>query len=176
MNIAGLYENGEVVLQDYRDEKGLYDAIVSIEMFEAVGEKYWPDYFKTLSNSLKSGARATLQIITISEEFFPEYRKSVDFIQKYIFPGGMLPSDSALKGELNLLVSKKLIKKNLEKVIQKLCAYGIIILMLFGAIFLPRGSMRGLKECGIFILLLVRHFLNLRQVTSCNLRCKRIKG
>ena len=66
MNIAGLYENGEVVLQDYRDEKGLYDAIVSIEMFEAVGEKYWPDYFKTLSKSLKSGARATLQIITIS--------------------------------------------------------------------------------------------------------------
>ena len=59
MNIAGLYENGEVALQDYRDEKGLYDAIVSIEMFEAVGEKYWPDYFKTLSNSLKSGARAT---------------------------------------------------------------------------------------------------------------------
>ena len=115
MNIAGLYENGEVALQDYRDEKGLYDAIVSIEMFEAVGEKYWPDYFKTLSNSLKSGARATLQIITISEEFFPEYRKSVDFIQKYIFPGGMLPSDSALKGAFEAVGLKKVDQKEFGK-------------------------------------------------------------
>ena len=83
-------------LQDYRDETGLYDGIASIEMFEAVGEKYWPVYFNTVRRALKPGARATLQIITVQDQRFDMYRKSVDFIQKYIFPGGMLPSPTVL--------------------------------------------------------------------------------
>jgi cyclopropane-fatty-acyl-phospholipid synthase len=97
---AGLSDRVEFRLQDYRDERGLYDGIASIEMFEAVGEKYWPIYFNTLRDRLKPGRQATLQIITLQEKRFEIYRKGVDFIQKYIFPGGMLPSKSALQGEI----------------------------------------------------------------------------
>lgn len=97
---AGLADRVEIKLQDYRDERGLYDGIASIEMFEAVGEAYWPTYFGTLRERLKPGRAATLQIITIAERRWPLYRKSVDFIQKYIFPGGMLPSPSVLRAEV----------------------------------------------------------------------------
>ena len=97
---AGLSDRVEIKLQDYRDEKGTYDGIASIEMFEAVGEKYWPVYFATVMARLRPGARATLQIITMQEARFEVYRKSVDFIQKYIFPGGMLPSPPALRHEI----------------------------------------------------------------------------
>lgn len=97
---AGLADRVTIKLQDYRDERGLYDGIASIEMFEAVGEKYWPAYFDTLRERLKPGRLATLQIITIGDDRFHLYRRSVDFIQKYIFPGGMLPSPSALKAEI----------------------------------------------------------------------------
>lgn len=86
-------------LQDYRDETGVYDGIASIEMFEAVGEKYWPIYFETVKKCLKVGKRACLQVITIADERFETYRKNVDFIQKYIFPGGMLPSPTALRAQ-----------------------------------------------------------------------------
>ncbi|NOX73745.1 MAG: class I SAM-dependent methyltransferase [Alphaproteobacteria bacterium] len=97
---AGLSDKVEIVMRDYRDEKGVYDGIASIEMFEAVGEKFWPAYFETVRERLKPGARATLQIITISEKRFEVYRKGVDFIQKHIFPGGMLPSRTALKEQI----------------------------------------------------------------------------
>jgi len=97
---AGLSDRVEIKLQDYRDERGLYDGIASIEMFEAVGEKYWPVYFDTLRERLKPGANATLQIITLQEKRFEVYRKGVDFIQKHIFPGGMVPSPSALRREV----------------------------------------------------------------------------
>ena len=97
---AGLSDRVEIKLQDYRDEIGVYDGIASIEMFEAVGEKYWPVYFNTLRERLKPGRQATLQIITIADDRFDLYRKGVDFIQKYIFPGGMLPSPAALKAEI----------------------------------------------------------------------------
>jgi cyclopropane-fatty-acyl-phospholipid synthase len=96
MKRLGLSDRVEIVMRDYRDETGLYDGIASIEMFEAVGEKYWPTYFNALKARLKPGAKATLQIITIDDRIFPTYRKGVDFIQKYIFPGGMLPSPTAL--------------------------------------------------------------------------------
>ncbi|WP_281299860.1 MULTISPECIES: cyclopropane-fatty-acyl-phospholipid synthase family protein [unclassified Iodidimonas] len=96
----GLSDQVEFVLRDYRDETGRYDHVVSIEMFEAVGEAYWPVYFETLHRVLKPGGRAGLQIITIDEKLFPAYRKSADFIQTYIFPGGMLPTVSALKHEV----------------------------------------------------------------------------
>jgi cyclopropane-fatty-acyl-phospholipid synthase len=89
---AGLAGRGEVQLIDYRDLKGKFDKIVSIEMFEAVGEAYWPTYFSAVSSLLKSGGRAALQAITIEDEAFEEYRREPDFIQRYIFPGGMLPS------------------------------------------------------------------------------------
>ncbi|PIB25631.1 cyclopropane-fatty-acyl-phospholipid synthase [Amylibacter kogurei] len=97
---AGLSDRVEIVMQDYREERGKYDGVASIEMFEAVGEKYWPVYFETVNNCLKTNGKATLQIITIADEKFDAYRKSVDFIQKYIFPGGMLPSPSALRREI----------------------------------------------------------------------------
>jgi cyclopropane-fatty-acyl-phospholipid synthase len=79
-------------LCDYRDLAGEYDAIVSIEMFEAVGERFWANYFSTVFRRLKSGGRAVVQSITIAESDFERYRSSSDFIQQYIFPGGMLPS------------------------------------------------------------------------------------
>ena len=94
---AGLADRVEIRLQDYRDERGSYDGVASIEMFEAVGEKYWPVYFDRLAAALKPGRQACLQIITVQERRFEIYRKSVDFIQKHIFPGGMLPSPGALR-------------------------------------------------------------------------------
>ncbi|SFI50776.1 SAM-dependent methyltransferase [Albimonas pacifica] len=93
---AGLADRVEVVIRDYRDERGIYDGVASIEMFEAVGEQYWPVYFEALRDRLKPDARASLQIITIHDRLFDGYRRGVDFVQKYIFPGGMLPSPSAL--------------------------------------------------------------------------------
>lgn len=97
---AGLSDHVTFKLQDYRDEEGLYDGVVSIEMFEAVGEKYWPVYFDRLKERLKPGKSATLQVITVDDKRWEVYRNDVDFIQKYIFPGGMLPSPSALKAEV----------------------------------------------------------------------------
>ena len=87
-----LTEKINVKLTDYREIKGLYDKIVSIEMFEAVGEKYWSKYFEVLGNNLKYNGAIGLQTITIEDKFFKKYRKFPDFIQTYIFPGGMLPS------------------------------------------------------------------------------------
>ena len=97
---AGLSEKVNFKLQDYRDEAGMYDGIASIEMFEAVGEKYWPVYFDAVKNRLKPGKSATLQIITVADHRWDAYKADVDFIQKYIFPGGMLPSPSALRDEV----------------------------------------------------------------------------
>ena len=77
-------------LIDYRDVQGQFDHIVSIEMFEAVGERYWPTYFKAVHDRLKPKGRAVIQSITIAEEVFPRYRETSDFIREYIFPGGML--------------------------------------------------------------------------------------
>ena len=97
MQRQGLSDKVDIKLQDYRDHTGQYDGVASIEMFEAVGEKYWPRYFAKLAEALKAGGRAALQIITIADDLFPKYRKRADFIQRYIFPGGMLPSEAALK-------------------------------------------------------------------------------
>ena len=97
---AGLSDMVELKLQDYRDETGTYDGIASIEMFEAVGEKYWPVYFNTVRERLKPGANATLQIITVQDKRWEVYRRGVDFVQKHIFPGGMLPSPMALRSEV----------------------------------------------------------------------------
>ena len=97
----GLSDKVNLKLQDYRDETGVYDGVASIEMFEAVGEKYWPAYFDKIKQCLKPGKQATLQIITIQDARWEVYRKSVDFIQKYIFPGGMLPSPSVLRKEVH---------------------------------------------------------------------------
>jgi cyclopropane-fatty-acyl-phospholipid synthase len=93
---AGLSDKVTIKLQDYRDEKGVYDRIASIEMFEAVGEQYWPSYFDQLRDRLRPGGTAALQIITIQERFFEGYRKEIDFIRRYIFPGGMLPTPTKL--------------------------------------------------------------------------------
>ena len=89
---AGLQNKVDLKLMDYRDLQGRFDKIVSIEMFEAVGQAYWPVYFDTISRMLKSGGRAVIQSITIDHDAFQSYRDQPDFIQRYIFPGGMLPS------------------------------------------------------------------------------------
>lgn len=106
---AGLAERVDIKLQDYRDVQGTYDSVASIEMFEAVGEKYWPTYFQTVRDRLKPGGHAGLQIITIADRFFDSYRRKADYIQRYIFPGGMLPSPQALRdqmGRVGLTVSE----------------------------------------------------------------------
>ena len=97
---AGLNEKTEIRLQDYRDTQGTFDRIASIEMFEAVGEEYWPAFFQRVRGLLAPSGVAGLQIITIDERYFSAYRRSVDFIQKYVFPGGMLPSPSALRAQV----------------------------------------------------------------------------
>ena len=94
---SGLTEKVEIKLQDYRDENGLFDRIASIEMFEAVGEEYWPAYFKQLHNRLKPGGLAGLQVITIDDSLFDHYRRELDFIRRYIFPGGMLPTGAIMQ-------------------------------------------------------------------------------
>uniref|UniRef100_UPI0015760105 class I SAM-dependent methyltransferase n=1 Tax=Sphingomonas bacterium TaxID=1895847 RepID=UPI0015760105 len=81
-----------VALADYRDERGRYDAVASIEMVEAVGERWWPAYLDTIARVLEPGGRAAIQYISIADDVFPAYRGSVDFIQRYVFPGGMLLS------------------------------------------------------------------------------------
>jgi cyclopropane-fatty-acyl-phospholipid synthase len=96
----GLSDKVEIRFQDYRDIEGQFEKIASIEMFEAVGERYWPAYFDKISQVLKPGGIAALQVITIEDASFDEYRRTVDFIQKYVFPGGMLPSMTALKKEV----------------------------------------------------------------------------
>ncbi len=97
MFAQGLNDKADIRFVDYRDVEGQFDRVASIEMFEAVGEKYWPAYFDKIQGSLKSGGRAGLQVITIRDQDFEEYRSRADFIQKYIFPGGMLPSEERLK-------------------------------------------------------------------------------
>lgn len=91
---AGLDERVEIRIEDYRHVTGIFDRIVSIEMFEAVGEAYWPEYFATLRARLRPGGRAALQVITIDDARYERYRQRPDFIQMRIFPGGMLPSPS----------------------------------------------------------------------------------
>ncbi|MBS0408706.1 MAG: class I SAM-dependent methyltransferase [Proteobacteria bacterium] len=95
----GLADRADIRLVDYRDVKGQFDRVASIEMFEAVGEEYWPAYFAKVRDVLSPGGRAGLQIITIRDELFATYRSRADFIQKYIFPGGMLPSEARLREE-----------------------------------------------------------------------------
>ena len=97
---AGLADRADIRLQDYRDVQGTFDALVSIEMFEAVGEAHWPIYFRKVYERLKPGAKAALQIITIEDRRFESYRKGADFIQRYIFPGGMLPSLRVLNDQI----------------------------------------------------------------------------
>lgn len=97
----GLSDRVDIRYQDYRDIDERFDRIASIEMFEAVGEEYWPTYFEKIRNCLKPGGRAGLQIITIADRSFAAYRRRADFIQRYIFPGGMLPSPSILRQQVS---------------------------------------------------------------------------
>ncbi len=96
---AGLADRAELRLQDYRDLRGQFDGVASIEMIEAVGEAYWPSYFAAVRDALEPGARACIQAITIADERFERYRTQSDFIQQYVFPGGMLLSPSRIVAE-----------------------------------------------------------------------------
>ncbi|MFM9500702.1 class I SAM-dependent methyltransferase, partial [Streptomyces galilaeus] len=84
-------ERAAIRFEDYRDVRGSFDRIASIEMIEAVGEENWSTYFRTLAERLKPGGVAVIQAITIREDLYENYRRNPDFIQRYIFPGGMLP-------------------------------------------------------------------------------------
>ncbi len=97
---AGLGGQVNLLLEDYRDVRGSFDRIASIEMFEAVGEKYWPAFFAAVRDRLAPGGRAGLQIITIADPLFETYRRGADFIQRHVFPGGMLPSKLRLHEEV----------------------------------------------------------------------------
>ena len=97
---SGVADRVDIVMRDYRDETGNYDGIGSIEMIEHVGEKYWPDYFQTIHDCLKPGAKATVQAITVSDKQFPSYRANIDFIRKHVFPGGMLPCPRAIHANM----------------------------------------------------------------------------
>lgn len=96
---AGLADQVDLQFRDYRDIEGRYDHVVSIEMIEAVGERYWPDYFATLKRHVVPGGSALVQAIVIADHFFERYRKHPDFIQTYVFPGGMLLSPSTLRDQ-----------------------------------------------------------------------------
>jgi cyclopropane-fatty-acyl-phospholipid synthase len=96
---AGLEDSVALELRDYRDITGSFDRIVSIEMIEAVGEAFWPNYFQALHDRLRPGGSVVLQAITIDESRFESYRQSPDFIQRHVFPGGMLPTRSAIVRE-----------------------------------------------------------------------------
>jgi cyclopropane-fatty-acyl-phospholipid synthase len=97
LSAAGLEDRTEIAFVDYRDVRDSYDRIASIEMVEAVGEENWPTYFQTVHDRLKAGGVAVIQAITIDERHFDSYRREPDFIQRYIFPGGMLPTVSAMQ-------------------------------------------------------------------------------
>ena len=96
---AGLDGLATLEFRDYRDLTGTYDAVVSIEMFEAVGEQYWPGYFDTVAARLAPGGEALIQSITIDDAQFEHYRRGTDFIQQFIFPGGMLPGPARFRSE-----------------------------------------------------------------------------
>jgi len=97
---AGLADRAELRLQDYREiDDEPFDAIASIEMFEAVGREYWPGFFATVRDKLKPGGRACVQTITIRDDLFDRYVSGTDFIQQYIFPGGLLPSPSQFRAQ-----------------------------------------------------------------------------
>ncbi|MEL7200022.1 MAG: cyclopropane-fatty-acyl-phospholipid synthase family protein [Pseudomonadota bacterium] len=97
---AGLNEKVDFQLRDYRDVDGQFDKVASIEMFEAVGKEYWPTYFAKVHQSLRPGGVAGFQVITIADRFFKVYERSTDFIQRYVFPGGMLPSPNLLREQI----------------------------------------------------------------------------
>jgi cyclopropane-fatty-acyl-phospholipid synthase len=99
---AGLGDRANLRFCDYRDMEGRYDHIVSIEMIEAVGERYWPDYFAALKRHLVPGGSALVQAIVIADDFFESYRRHPDFIQTYVFPGGMLLSPASLREQCRL--------------------------------------------------------------------------
>ncbi len=100
LDFAGVSERSEIRLEDYRDVEGTFDAVVSIEMLEAAGEAYWPVFFQRLRQFLVPGGTAVLQVITIDESRFEDYRRRPDFIQRYIFPGGMLPTRDVIARQL----------------------------------------------------------------------------
>jgi cyclopropane-fatty-acyl-phospholipid synthase len=94
---AGFRAQAEINITDYRDVTGQYDAIVSVEMVEAVGQEYWPEYLDVIAQNLKPGGRAAIQYIRIEDDIFESYASNVDFIQRYVFPGGMLLSESRFR-------------------------------------------------------------------------------
>ena len=97
--MQGLGDRVRFELRDYRDASGQYEHVVSLEMYEAVGERYWPIFFRTLRERLRPSGKLLIQAITIDDQLFDRYRRGTDFIQQYVFPGGMLASPQVLRGQ-----------------------------------------------------------------------------
>ena len=97
---SGVPGQVELLRRDYRDIDGTFDRVVSIEMLEAVGKEYWPAWFATVRDRLRPGGIAALQVITMTEDRYSAYERGADFIQRHIFPGGMLPSDSVMRQQI----------------------------------------------------------------------------
>lgn len=110
--LQGLQDRVTLLMQDYRDLQGQYDKLVSVEMIEAVGHRYLPGYFSQLERLLKEDGRMLIQAITIADQNYDRYRNSVDFIQRYIFPGGCLPSVSEMMRQLKNRTSMTLTRLN----------------------------------------------------------------
>ena len=121
---AGLADQVDIRLQDYRDVDGLFDKIVSIEMFEAVGVAHWPIYFDTLRKRLKPGGRAAVQTITIEEARFDAYRRTPDFIQHYIFREARCRVPNGLKNAQHLKNYRFRTRASLVRLMPKPCADG----------------------------------------------------
>ena len=169
MKKKGLENMVSIRLKDYRDLTKTYDHVVSIEMFEAVGEQYWGKYFSKIHEVLKPGGKAALQIITIDDDLFENYRRDVDFMQTYIFPGGMLPSLSALNEEVvkaDLIWGKaKGYRQHYAKTLKEWQTR-------FEAAYdkgnLPEGFDETFKKSGCFILPIVRAALGAAASMSYN--------
>jgi cyclopropane-fatty-acyl-phospholipid synthase len=108
---AGLTDSVEIRVQDYREVQGIFDAIVSVEMIEAVGEVHWPEYFATLDRLLAQGGSVSIQAITMAHERVLATRRSFGWIQKYIFPGGLIPSLRAIEDNLAAYTTLRVVQR-----------------------------------------------------------------
>ena len=145
----GLSDKVEIRMQDYRDTRGEFDGIASIEMFEAVGERYWPTYFNAVRDRLRPGAQAVIQIIMVPDARFKNYSSNVDFIQKHIFPGGMLARRPRCGVWLKTPASAMSTPMISGKAIRIRCGDGMTRSMPAGTRFRKWAMMRVSSVCGI---------------------------
>ena len=147
----GLQDKITLLFEDYRDLSGQFDKLVSIEMIEAVGHEYFDTYFNCVSNLLKPDGKAVIQAITINKQRYDDYRKSVDFIKRYIFPGGCLPSLNVISGALTRRTDMQIIDlRDIASITREHSSIGMTPLWQNWMLSKPWGSMRNSFACGAF--------------------------